>query len=257
MIDIIGAVKATKDILDFVSLQTNKLEIAKYGFACCLVAVCTYGINNDCVIVRPEDRELIRAVHVGRETAGRDPFAAWLLSQRLRATRSGLERRGTITIPAAELNLAALKMMSEVQFRMLATSSAKGWWKHKFGNEYLERNTNAALRKDITRIFLYANRDELAALGPVLEAQIKAGIQVFVAPLDPSAPLAEDYVVIDDRMAGRLTLTLDRNPVQADFYFDKDKIDEIKQRISAISADARPFVAQGGQLAGRATGGDN
>jgi len=257
MIDIIGAVKATKDVLDFISLQTNKLDIAKYGVACCLVAVCTYGIANDCLIIREQDRELIRAVHAGRDTAGRDPFAAWLLSQRLRATRSGLERRGTITIPAAELNLAALKMMSEVQFRMLATSSAKGWWKHEFGDEYLARNTNVAIRKEITRIFLYANRDELAALSPVLEAQLKAGIQVFVAPLDPSAPLAEDYVVIDDRLAGRLTLTLDRNPVQADFYFDREKVDEIKQRISAICADARPFVVGGEQVAGRGVGGGN
>ena len=257
MIDIIGAVKATKDVLDFISLQTNKLEIAKYGVACCLVAACTCGINNNCLIIREQDRQLIEAVHAGRDTAGRDPFAAWLLSQRLRATRSSLERRGTITIPAAELNLAALKMMSEVQFRMLATSSAKGWWKHEFGNEYLARNTNLAIRKDITRIFLYANQDELAALSPVLEAQIKAGIQVFVAPLDPSAPLAEDYVVIDDRIAGRLTLTLDRNPVQADFYFDKDKIEEIKQRISAISADARPFAAKAEQMEGRAVASGN
>lgn len=245
MIDVMGAVKTTKDILDFISLQTNKGEIAKYGLACCVVAVGMYGVTNDCVIVREQDRELMRAVHLGRDTAGKDPFAAWLLSQRLRATRSGLERPGTITIPAAELNLAALKMMNEVQFRMLATSSAKGWWKHEFGDEYLARNTNVAGQKDITRIFLYANQDELAALRPVLQAQSKAGIRVYVAPLDPNAPLAEDYVVIDNRMAGRLMLSLDRNPVQADFYFDKDKIEEIKQRITAIFINATQFVAAG------------
>lgn len=255
MIDVMGAVEATKGILDILSLQIKKGEIAKYGVACCLVAACTYMLTNDCLIFQEQDRELMQAVHAGRKTAGKNPFAAWLLNERLRATRSGLERPGAITIPAAELNLAALKMMGEVQFRMLATSSAKGWWKHEFGDAYLARNTNLASRKAITRIFLYANQDELAALQPVLAAQLKAGIQVFVAPLDPNVPLAEDYVVIDDRMAGRLTLTLDRNPVQADFYFDKDKIDEIKQRIFEISSNAQPFLAESGPMAGRHGGG--
>ncbi len=255
MIDVIGAVKATKDVLDVISWPANKLEIAKYAAACCLVAACGYAVANDYFIAGDQDRELIRAVHSGRETAAVDPFAAWLLNESLRSTQSGLERRGVITVPAAELNLAALKMMSEVQFRMLATSSDKSWWKHKFGDEYQERNTNAANRIEITRIFLYANRDELASLRPVLEAQRKSGIRVFVAPLDPNASLAEDYVVIDNRLAGRLRLSLDRNPVQADFYFDKDKIEEVKQRISLISANARPFLPESEPAQGRRAGG--
>jgi hypothetical protein len=255
MIDIVGAVRATKEVLDVISVTGNKREVARYGLACCLVAGCTFGITNDYFVLREQDRELIRAVHAGHETAGKNQFAAWLLEQRLRETRNGLERRGTITIPASELNLAALKMMNEVQFRMLATSSAKGWWNHEFGNEYMARNTNLAVRKDITRIFLYANESELASLRPVLEAQLRAGIQVYIAPLDANATLAEDYVVVDDRMAGRLTLTLDRNPVQADFYFDKEKIEEIKQRISAISANARQFVAGNAEAVLPETGG--
>src|SRR5579863_8062172 len=160
MIDVIGTVKATKDVLDLISWPANKLEIAKYLAACCLVAACAYGVKNDYFIADDQDRELIRAVHSGRETAGADPFAAWLLNECLRSTQSDLERRGTITIPAAELNLAALKMMGEVQFRMLATSSAKGWWTHNFGADNQHRNRNAANRIEITRIFLYANRDE-------------------------------------------------------------------------------------------------
>lgn len=217
MMDIIGAVKATKDVLDIILLPSNKRALGRYGVACSLVAVCTLGVTNDFFVIREQDRELVRAIHAGRDTAGKNAFAAWLLEHRLQATRNELEQRGTITIPAAELNLAALKMMSEIQFRMIATSSAKGWWKHEFGDEYLARNTNLASRKDITRIFLYANEVELASLRPVLETQLKAGIRVFVAPLDPSSPLAEDYVVVDDRIAGRLVLTLDRNPCEGTF----------------------------------------
>jgi hypothetical protein len=64
---------------------------------------------------------------------------------------------------------------------------------------------------------------------------------VWIAPLDPKSPLAEDYVIIDDRIAGRLTLSLDRNPVQAQFYFDKDKVDEIRAQIQLVAANAQRY----------------
>ena len=236
MIDFIGVIKTVKGVLDLVSA---KAALSRWVIAFCLVAVGELGVKNNCFVLEQQDRDLISAVHTGRETAGKDSFALSLFNQRIQETRDGLERKGTISIPAEDLNSAALKMMSEVKLRMEATSSAKDWWKEKFGNEYLQRNN--ALGGLIRRYFLYENLEELVALRPVLEAQSKAGIQVYVAPLDRSAQLV-DYVIIDDRIAGELPLNRDRNPVRANFYFDKDQIERIKERIAAISVHAERFV---------------
>jgi hypothetical protein len=237
----LGTIKGVKELLDLMSTLNDKHGMVRYAFACSTVGMGIFMFANSYVIYERQDRDLIQVVHTARQTAGMNSFAKWLLDERLRATKTGLERKGSIAVPAPELHRAALKMMSEVRFRMLATSSAKGWWKHDFGDEYQASNVDVAGHKDITRIFLYASGEELAALRPVLEAQKRAGINVFVAPLDVTSPLAEDYVVIDDRFAGRLILSLDRNPVRAEFYFDKEKIDEIQQQIRAIAATARPW----------------
>jgi len=242
MIEMIpGIARVMKDLWEFISTQKDKPGLVRYGFACTLAGVFAYLLSSDCIAYRCEDRQLLQAVHTGRRTAAKDTFAEWLLNQRIQATRDGLATEGAIVVPTGDLNRTALRMMREVHSNLLATSSAKGWWEHEFGDKYQRENEMLVNQRTITRIFLYANKEELAALRPVLEAQKKARINVYIAPLDQSLPLGEDYVVIDDRIAGRLKLSGNRSPLQAEFYFDKERVDAVKQQIELIAKKAQPY----------------
>jgi hypothetical protein len=95
MLDLIGAAKIATDLLEFFAALTNKREIAKYLSACWLAALSVYALANNCIVIHQQDRDFIQAIHQGRDTAGKDPFANWLLKERLSGDiGSGLLCRG-------------------------------------------------------------------------------------------------------------------------------------------------------------------
>jgi len=83
MLDLIGAAKVAKDLLEFFAALTNKREIAKYMSACCLAALSVDALANNCIVIHQQDRNFVQAIHQGRDTAGKDSFANWLLKERL------------------------------------------------------------------------------------------------------------------------------------------------------------------------------
>ena len=193
------------------------------------------------VVVLPEsERSLFNAVQEGRRTASAHPFMAALLEERLTLIDRMFGKPGIVRVPASELGSVALSMMDHIQVGMVATSTDVTWWDDKFGAKYQDKNTSLANFKPILRIFQYESDQELVRLRPILVEQKRANISVFTAKLDMSAPL-DDYVVIDNVIAGRLELSIDRRPRYAEFTIDKGEVAAINARIEQIKQHMRPF----------------
>ena len=82
------------------------------------------------------------------------------------------------------------------------------WWSGPEGIIYKSRNEEALRRGiSISRIFICKNEGELDALKPILNAQSKAGVQVYTL-LEREIPdgLDKDIIVLDDKVVGELLI---------------------------------------------------
>jgi len=246
---VMSLLKSGQDLLETSNLPGKKKRKTILSYLKLILTIASFGtaLYSAVEMVMPSqdaaDRGVAAMIQAARDTAKKDTFAEWLLNEQLYELRHALDGKGrTFRVSAGDLDEAALQMMNHVGSEMIATSSAKDWWKRKSGSDYQSVNTSLGSVKKITRIFLYETDDELRDLAPVLREQKNAHITVLTAPINDLFKPAADYVLIDNgRIAGKLILSRKREPIEAEFYFDKQDIEHVRTEISLIMARAEAF----------------
>jgi hypothetical protein len=251
MTAILDVIKLAGGVFDLIKNENARVVMRRYGRVilavaaalCAISALHTFAFGGripDVTAVTPMERSAIEALR--RAMAGGDrPFRTAVLNDQLRLLTHTFAEPDVMRIDdPLEVKRVAMMMIDFVDNQMLATTADLKWWQSRSGEKYQLLNTEASKRKHIVRYFRYATPAELKAWLPTLNAQKNAHIEVWTAPLKDDDELA-DYVIVDHKFAGKLILAPNHEPVRAEFYFAKDKVDEIARVIDGIERTATQF----------------
>jgi hypothetical protein len=171
-----------------------------------------------------------------------------LMRSVLRARLDSIERemnlvtQGTFEVSNDEIPQFALELIKSAKLSFIATSyvRAADWWNTPWGKQY--EALNYVARKNgvkIVRIFIFSTDGEKLAAESYLNLQEKNGIEVWTAMAsDLTSKVTSDMVVMDDQLAGELTLTPDKGIQSARFMTNRQAIDEVKRRFESLQASA-------------------
>jgi hypothetical protein len=237
--------KTLSAVLDIIKNSEVGQRIVRSGLPWFLCGIsCLWVFENAAINIRSDDRELHQNVLLARNRVERanNPLFTSLWKQRFGRINADMYEinSGTVTIPAEAVKAVAEEMLRHVEHSLVATSTAPNWWTDDSGKRYEQRNMDLARdgKVRVTRIFLYANESERDELKHHLEDQRKAGIQVLTGH---RGKRLEDYVLIDDTYGGILTLSDKAEIVDARFYFESARVEEVRQRITEIQSEAQLY----------------
>jgi hypothetical protein len=152
--------------------------------------------------------------------------------------------RGVFVVKSLEetINLAS-DLMGQAGQRILVTSyvSPDEWWFSVAGNSYGEK-TSASTKKvsEFKRIFIVDSEAERKRLMPLIIAQRAAGYDVRIAessklPLN----LRRDMLIIDNIIAAEMTLDGERKFVEARFYTQTTKAEDLAKDFQSVQVWAQ------------------
>jgi hypothetical protein len=132
--------------------------------------------------------------------------------------------------------------LTSAKSSVIATSYVNpgDWWNNAWGKEYQRLNLAAADRGvHVTRAFIYSAISEVNDMCTIIKDQKKHGIEIRVVDRssfkEGSPP---DITVIDDSLAGSMSLSDRRTAGGANFYTDDFNLNKHKKDFQSVLYNA-------------------
>lgn len=153
---------------------------------------------------------------------------------------------GTFEVSRHEMPSFAIRMVESTKATIKATSyvASSDWWSTPWGKRYSAANYSAIKEKGvkIERTFIFSEVSEFEAMRKLLDEQQKQGIVINVVLAADLGPVVNDLVVIDDAIAGELTLTPEKSMNAAVFFTNVDDIARVDRKLHQIAVHAQPYT---------------
>jgi len=152
---------------------------------------------------------------------------------------------GRFELKSGDLNQFMIAAFTSAKNSVLATSYVNpgDWWNNAWGKEYQRLNLDAADRGvHITRIFIYSSDSEIHDMCALMNDQQKHGIEIKVVDRSALGNVSPpDVIIIDDSIAGSMSLSDRRTAGGADFYTTDFSINRLKKDFQSVLYAARDF----------------
>ncbi len=152
---------------------------------------------------------------------------------------------GRFELQAEDLDQFIVGALSSAKTSIVATSYVipGDWWNTTWGKQYQRVNFDAVSRGvRIKRVFIYSSISELREICGLIREEQEHGIDVKIvdrALLKQSTP--PDLIVIDDALAGNLTLSEKRAAGGASFYTDNFSIEKARHEFENMYLHSQDF----------------
>ena len=152
--------------------------------------------------------------------------------------------KGEFTITSDQMPSFALRMIRSAKKKFTATSyvDSSDWWKTPWGKKYRNENKIAVEKGvEIQRTYVVQSEEEFNLLRPIMDEQVDQKIDVQFAMTKDVGLVASDLVIIDENIAGTLTLTPEKKMKSAVFQTDKREIEDVRRKIDKIRVQAEKY----------------
>lgn len=156
-----------------------------------------------------------------------------------------LAAKGRIRVDREDIVRFSFKIVDSASKKITATSFVQRseFWDTPAGRSYLKKNKDAIDRGVIIkRLFIFRDKKHLEENKKVLENQKRMGIDVWFALITTmKLQFDEDLILVDDNIAGRLSLTPTQGMAFATFYFSRPDIQEVFREFENVIVFAAQF----------------
>jgi hypothetical protein len=200
-------------------------------------------------IEEPILRQLVEDIHkFDKERRGKGPFDDVLFKPLYHSMTNVVSeiQEGTVPIDdrdeAVELTMA---LMEHAEETVCATSyiDPKEWWGVAWNPSYEKRVADVLRRvKHMERVFIVESSAEAVGLDKVMRAQSNIGIDVrCICSSQLRAPAGSDFIVIDERVVGNLSLDEGRRFKGSTFMTSRVKVEDFKGRFQRLRMTSQPW----------------
>jgi len=152
---------------------------------------------------------------------------------------------GKFELSAEDLDQFLVGALSSAKKSVIATSYVipGDWWNTTWGKQYQRLNFDAVSRGvHIKRVFIYSSSAELKEICSLIKEQKQHGIDTKILDRNSLKDLTPpDLIVVDDSLAGNLTLGEKRTAGGASFYTDTFSIDKMRKQFENMYLRSQDF----------------
>jgi len=183
-----------------------------------------------------------------------DKLSQTVFYDRLRGYQKNLEevKNGKFTIQNYEFEEYAPKIfeLAGTNSKIVATSyvATSDWWKTAWGANYLQKNYDAINQRHCTieRVYIFKDEAEFKAAKKEMDIQKKNKITIYYAlakdiTASKSHELKQDIIIVGDMLCGKLFLTEERKATHAEFYTNKEEIENMKKNFDRLRNYIKPY----------------